>query len=219
MSLQFSDVETVYSLWVSDRTYTHNVDEYEPVKVVSFPEKNNAFKEWDWKKKIQHMPTFFKYSSSFNFVFRTGRFHTGLTQLLWSKNHHKLFRRRKRTSGEMAVKPYDIYVRSKMVRNYVELKWWLRMLLLYYALSIHTHFRIFNFDDTEGWRCSRWEFFLIVQTCSGDHTPFYLTDNVDLFPGIKASIWKLTTHLHLVSSLKVRGDKPPRPRMPKWRDT
>jgi hypothetical protein len=30
-------------------------------------------------EKIQHMPTFFKYSSSFNIVFRTGRFHTGVT--------------------------------------------------------------------------------------------------------------------------------------------
>ena len=37
------------------------------------------------------MPTFFKYSSSFNIVFRTGRFHTGVTQLLWRKNHYKPF--------------------------------------------------------------------------------------------------------------------------------
>ena len=39
VALQFSDVETVSSLWVTDRTCTHNLDEYEPVKVTSFPEQ------------------------------------------------------------------------------------------------------------------------------------------------------------------------------------
>jgi len=39
VALQFSDVETVSSLWVTDRTCTHNLDEYEPVKVNSFPEQ------------------------------------------------------------------------------------------------------------------------------------------------------------------------------------
>jgi len=73
------------------------------------------------EKKIQHMITFFKCSSSFNIVFRTGRFHTGLTQLVWRKNHYKIFMIRTRTSGEMAEKIYDKYVRSKVVRNYAEL--------------------------------------------------------------------------------------------------
>jgi len=67
------------------------------------------------------MITFFKCSSSFNIVFRTGRFHTGLTQLVWRKNHYKIFMIRTRTSGEMAEKIYDKYVRSKVVRNYAEL--------------------------------------------------------------------------------------------------
>jgi len=67
------------------------------------------------------MTTFFKYSSSFNIVFRRGRFHTGVTQLLWRKNHYKIFVRRTRTSGEMAEKIYDTHVRSKVVRNYAEL--------------------------------------------------------------------------------------------------
>jgi hypothetical protein len=148
------------------------------------------------------MPTFFKYSPSFNIVFHTGPFHTGATQLLWCKNHYKFFMRRKRTSRQMAVKLNDGYVRSKMVRNYVESNWWLRMLLLCHALPIHTHF-----PHLQLWRHRRVkgvaeENFLIVQTGSGDHTAFYLTANVDLFPGYKDTNLKPDYSLPLSTKFK-----------------